>query len=58
MRACLTELYNMVVAPEVTKVDDNGNVKAMTAETQMSIVQAISRVLNPSVAAKMTASSQ
>lgn len=38
MRTCLTELYNMVVAPEVTKLDSQGRVTAMTPETQMQIV--------------------
>ena len=38
MRACLTELYNMVVAPDATKMDEHGRVKSMTPETQMSIV--------------------
>ena len=47
MRTCLTELYNMVVAPDATKLDNNGRVTAMTPETQMQIVQAINRVLNP-----------
>ena len=43
----------MVVAPEVTKVDEDGHVNNMTVETQMSIVQAISRVLNPNAVAKL-----
>ena len=47
MRTCLTELYNMVVAPEATKLDSQGRVTAMTPQTQMQIVQAINRVLNP-----------
>ena len=47
MRACLTELYNMVVAPEATQIDNKGHYKAMTPDTQMQIVQAINRVLNP-----------
>ena len=47
MRTCLTELYNMVVAPAATNLDRNGNVKGMTPEMQMQIVQAINRVLNP-----------
>lgn len=47
MRACLTELYGMVVAPEATRLDSDGRVKGMTPETQMQIVQAINRVLNP-----------
>ncbi len=38
MRACLTELYNMVVAPEATQTDSKGNYKAMTPDTQMQIV--------------------
>ena len=47
MRSCLTELYNMVVNPEVTKTDKNGKVVGMTPQVQMQIVQAINRVLNP-----------
>ena len=54
MRGCLTELYNMVVAPEATQIDSKGNYKAMTPDTQMQIVQAINRVLNPATQSRAT----
>ena len=38
MRACLTELYNMVVAPEATRLDNQGRIVAMSTETQMQLV--------------------
>ena len=45
----------MVVAPEATKIDSQGRVTAMTPETQMQIVQAINRVLNPASALRQPA---
>ena len=45
MRSQLSELYNIVAAPTATQLDGNGHVKSMTPETQMLIVQQLSRVL-------------